>query len=54
MFENEEESKIGDIFYEEWNTIIGGANCLLQMNSNSIRVFSAKELKRATDNYDQR
>ncbi|KAF3963536.1 hypothetical protein CMV_012089 [Castanea mollissima] len=30
VFENEEESKIGDISYEEWKTIIIGANCLLQ------------------------
>ena len=52
MFENEEESNIGDIFYEEWKTIIRGANYLLQWESNSICVFSAEELIKATNNYD--
>ena len=54
MFENEEESNIGDIFYEEWKTIIRKANYLLQWESNSICVSSAEELIRATNNYDHR
>ena len=35
MFENEEESKRRGTIYEEWKTIIRGANCLLQWEKQS-------------------
>ena len=53
MFENEEERQRGDTIYEEWKNVIRGANAFGNGKSNPIHIFSAKELKRATKNYDQ-
>ena len=52
MFENEEESQIGDTIYEEWKNVIRGVNCLCNGKGNPIHIFSAEELKR-TSHYDQ-
>ena len=54
MFENEEESKRGDVIYEGWKLLLEELLAFCNGKSNPICILFAKELRRATNKYDQR